>query len=63
MSNTPTTSVSVDGKGQGRVEIINEAGIRITVYVAFGGDYVSVDAYRDGEPVNNMDIDFEEDRT
>lgn len=60
------TSVSVDDKGQARVEVTGDSGTVIVVYVNHGGDYVSIDAYRrhghvqQGEPIASMDVDYDD---
>lgn len=51
-------AVSVTRDGQGKVAIHDGKGNRITVCVSPDEDYVSVDAYRNGEPYNNFDVDF-----
>ncbi len=53
-------SVSVTGDGVGKVVVIDGKGNTVTVYVTHAEEYVAVDTYRNGEPMNSFDVNFVE---
>lgn len=54
-------AVAITADGMGKVELTGDNGERITVFVSHGGDYVAIDAFRDGKRVAVMDIDYADD--